>query len=185
MNQLGQVFNKVTRALKPRTGQLSQSRFSSETPSAPVTDAVKLTSETRVGGEVESHQESARLNFANGNSLTSDGSQVTVFDKSGKQVKSFEGSVDVAREHVTVKDTANEREQVFGADGSNTLFDNGRIVQLDSGDPLSPMPPGFAKSLFPEGKHEWGLVKDDGVIFGFGGSGGKAQPIFGQEWLVS
>lgn len=185
MSQIGQVLKKLTGAFKPRTGELTQRRFKSEAPNSPVRDAVKLTSETRIGGEVESRQESARVNFANGNSLASDGAQVTVFDKSGERVKSFEGSVEVSEKTVTVKDAANEREQYFGADGSNTFFDNGRIVQLDAGaSATSPLPKNLAKSLLPEGKHKWGLVKDDGVHFSSGG-GGKAQPIFGQEWLVS
>lgn len=173
MKSIGSFVHNLAQQLKPRTGNFHKETFSPESSGNVVADAVKFTNDTHQGDIHLSHEESARVRFANGSSLSSDGNTVSVTDPSGKQVRQFTGTVDVTDKSVKITSPAAHKEQTFGADGSNIFFDNGRIVQIE-GDK--------AHSIFPNGEREEGQVGTAGVLFP---GGDTASPLFSQDWLVS
>ena len=173
MKSIGNLVHNLTQQLKPRTGRMERKQFAPESPQSPIADAFMVTNDIHQGDIHVSHQESAKVRFANGNSLSSDGKTVSVRDDSGKLVREFSGSVEVSEKAVTVKSPHKKKEQTFGANGSHLFFDNGRIVQMEED---------TAYSLLPNDKREAGKVDGAGVSFP---GGETASPIFNQEWLVS
>ncbi len=174
MKSLGSLVHNLTQQLKPRTGKMVRTQFTPESPKSPISDAVMVTNDIHQGDIHVSHQQSAKVRLRNGNSLSSDGKKVSVRDHEGKLVREFSGSLEVTEKTVTVQQTPGKgNQQIFGADGSNMFFDNGRIVQMDQG---------TAYSILPNNKREEGNVVGTGVSFA---GGETVSPIFHQEWLVS
>ena len=173
MKSLGRLVHNLTQQLKPRTGKMERKQFSPQSPESPIASASMVTNDIHQGDIHVSHQESAKVRFANGNSLSSDGKTVSVRDDDGKLVREFSGSVEVTEKAVTVQTPDRQNQQIFGASGSNVFFDNGRIVQME-GD--------TAFSLLPNAGREEGKVDGTGVSFA---GGETASPIFNQEWLMS
>ena len=174
MKSVSRLFHTLSQKLSPCTGRFSKAEFVTPTGAGLVKDAVKFTNEVRQGEKLVSYKETARVVFRNGSSLLSNGEKVTVFDGKGQPTREFAGSVDVSEEHVLIKDAVQQTEQSFGADGSNLFFDGGRIVELRDNHE--------ARSLFPNGHKEPGLVQKDSVHFA---GGDPAIPIFSQDWLIS